>query len=120
MKKRIALFAAGVLPLAMVALAAPQDEQAPEPAMQRGTVRAIKLPEVKTELPPGPGRETVEAQCAVCHSHSYILIQPPLSKETWTAEVTKMQKTYSAPIPDDKIPELVNYLVAIRGVQPAK
>jgi hypothetical protein len=95
------------------------NEPAPEPAMERGTVRAIKLPEVPTELPPGPGRETVAGQCIVCHSLDYILIQPPLSKETWTAEVTKMQKTFSAPIPDDKVPEIINYLVAVRG-QPTK
>jgi hypothetical protein len=118
------MLAAGLLPLAAMACAAsqsqsqsqsPSNDEKPEPAMQRGTVRAIKLPEVKTELPPGPGRETVAAQCVVCHTLNYIIIQPPFSKETWTAEVTKMQKTYSAPIPDDKIPEIVNYLVAVRG-----
>src|SRR5881394_2981775 len=52
-------------------------DPAPEPVMQRGTVRAIKLPEMKTELPPGSGRETVEAQCVVCHTLNYINIQPP-------------------------------------------
>ena len=116
MNKRIAILAAGVLPLAVVALAAsPSDDQKPEPAMERGTVRAIKLPEVKAELPPGPGRETVAAQCVVCHTLNYIMIQPPLSKETWTAEVTKMQKTFSAPIPDDKIGEIVDYLLMVNG-----
>ena len=116
MNKRIAMLAAGALPLAMAAFAAtPAGDEKPEPAMVRGTVHAIKLPEVKAELPPGPGREAVETYCAVCHTPNYILIQPPFSKETWTAEVTKMQKTYMAPIPDEKIPELVNYLVAVRG-----
>jgi cytochrome c5 len=121
MNKRITtMLAAGVLPLAVAAFAAgPSDNEKPEPAMQRGTVRAIKLPEVKTQLPPGPGREAVETYCAVCHTTNYILIQPPFSKETWTAEVTKMQKTYMAPIPDEKIPELVGYLVAVRGQTPA-
>jgi cytochrome c5 len=120
MNKRIAtMLAAAALPLAVAAFAAaPPDDQKPEPAMQRGTVRAIKLPEVKAELPPGPGRETVAAQCVVCHTLNYIMIQPRFSKETWTAEVTKMQKTYSAPIPDDKIPEIVSYLVAVRGQTP--
>jgi cytochrome c5 len=122
MNKRIAtVLAAGVLPVAMVAFAAaPSDDSKPEPAMERGTVRAIKLPEVKVQLPAAPGREAVETYCAVCHTTNYILIQPPFSKETWTAEVTKMQKTYMAPIPDEKIPELVGYLMAVRGAQPAK
>ena len=123
MNKRIAaVLAAAAFPLAMVAFAATPatDEQKPEPAMERGTVRAIKLPEIKTELPPGPGREAIETYCMVCHSVDYILIQPKFSKETWTAEVTKMQKTYSAPIPDEKVPELVGYLMSVRGAQPAK
>jgi hypothetical protein len=90
-------------------------DQAPQPAMRRGTVQVIKLPEIKTELPPGPNRELVAGQCVVCHTLNYILIQPRFSKQTWTAEVTKMQKNYSAPIPTDKIPEIVDYLVAVRG-----
>ena len=85
--------------------------------IRRGTIRAVKLPEVKFELPPGKGRETVTLQCAVCHTLAYIPMQPPFSRETWTAVVTKMQKTYSAPIPDDKIPEIVDYLVGVRGAK---
>jgi cytochrome c5 len=123
MNKRIAtmMLAAAALPLAVAAFAAaPSDDQKPEPAMEHGTIRAIKLPEVKAQLPPGPGREAVEAYCAVCHTPNYILIQPPFSRETWTAEVKKMQKTYMAPIPDEKIPELVGYLMAVRGAPTAK
>jgi hypothetical protein len=118
MNKRIATtLAAGVLPLAVVAIAAVSaaEDARPEPVTERGNVRSIKLPEPKIELPPGPGREAVETYCGVCHSLDYLVIQPPLSKEAWTAGVTKMQKTYSAPIPDEKVPEILNYLMAIRG-----
>jgi hypothetical protein len=90
-------------------------ETPPEAVMERGAVRAIRLPEAKFELPPGKGREIVVAQCAVCHTVAYIPLQPPLSRETWTAEVTKMQKTFSAPIPDDKVGEIIDYLVAVNG-----
>jgi hypothetical protein len=83
--------------------------------MQRGSVRVIQLPEVKFELPQGKGRETVVGQCAMCHTLAYIPLQPPLSRDQWTAVVTKMQKTFSAPIPDDKIAECVDYLVAVNG-----
>ena len=83
--------------------------------MERGAVRAIRLPEAKFELPPGKGRETVVGQCAVCHTLAYIPLQPPLSREQWTTSVTKMQKTFSAPIPDDKLAEIVDYLVAVNG-----
>jgi hypothetical protein len=118
MNKRIATtLAAGVLPLAVVAIAAVSaaEDVKPEPVTVRGSVHSIKLPEPKIELPPGPGREAAETYCGVCHSLDYLLIQPPLSKEAWTAGVTKMQKTFSAPIPDDKVPEILNYLMAIRG-----
>jgi mono/diheme cytochrome c family protein len=120
--KRIVLFVACavmlVLPMgaAESKTAKPQAaEPAPEPVMERGAVRAIRLPEAKFELPPGKGRETVVGQCAVCHTLAYIPLQPPLSREQWTTSVTKMQKTFSAPIPDDKIAEIVDYLVAVNG-----
>ena len=89
--------------------------QAPGEVIERGTVRVIRLPEAKFELPPGKGRETVVAQCAMCHTLAYITLQPPLSREAWTASVTKMQKTFSAPIPDDKVGEVVDYLVTVNG-----
>jgi hypothetical protein len=68
-------------------------------------------------LPPAPGRETVLALCATCHTPEYITLQPPLSRETWVAEVTKMRTTYSAPVPEDKVDEIVEYLVAVRGLK---
>jgi hypothetical protein len=68
-------------------------------------------------LPPGPGRETVVVMCAVCHSTRYITIQPPLSRETWSAEVTKMQKTFGVLIPDENAGQIVDYLVAVRGTE---
>jgi cytochrome c5 len=122
MNKRIATLVAGAFPVAMLAFAAAPaaDDQKPQPVTVRGTVHSIKLPEVKAELPSAPGREAIETYCAVCHTTNYILIQPRFSKETWTAEVTKMQKTYMAPIPDEKIPELVGYLMSVRGAHPAK
>ena len=82
-----------------------------------GTVRTLRLPEFEPDLPEGKGRSTVVVVCGSCHSTRYITIQPPLTRETWVAEVTKMQKTYGAPVPADKVEEIVNYLVAVRGPQ---
>jgi uncharacterized protein (DUF697 family) len=42
-------------------------------------------------------------------------MQPPLSRTAWTALVTKMRKTFGAPISDQQAAEVVNYLVSIRG-----
>jgi len=78
-------------------------------------VKTLKLPEFDAALPAGKGKETVVVMCAVCHTPHYILNQPSFPREVWMAEVTKMQKTYSAPIPDDKVPEILDYLMAVRG-----
>jgi hypothetical protein len=84
-----------------------------------GTVRTLRLPEFEPDLPEGKGRNTVVVVCGSCHSTRYITIQPPLSRETWAAEVTKMQMTFGAPVPPDKVVEILEYLVAVRGT-PAK
>ena len=81
----------------------------------RGTRRIVRLPELPAELPPGAGLETVTTQCGVCHTPNYIINQPAFSRETWINEVTKMRKTFSAPIPDEKVDEIVAYLMSVRG-----
>lgn len=63
------------------------------------------------ELPPGEGADLV-TQCLACHSTRYIVMQPPLSRDQWSAEVTKMVKTYGAEIPEADLPVIVNYLAA--------
>ena len=89
----------------------------PDGLVIRGTVRLIHLPEIEPDLPDKPGRETTKLMCGVCHTNRYIMIQPPLSRETWIAEVTKMRKVFSGPIPDEKVSEIVDYLVAARGAE---
>jgi hypothetical protein len=61
-------------------------------------------------LAPGDGRQEVDVYCDRCHSPGYITMQPPLTPETWAAEVTKMQKTYGADIPDEITKKIVRYL----------
>src|SRR5947209_4569901 len=91
----------------------------PPPSATDARVHTLKLPELDSPLPAGAGREAVQVHCAVCHTTHYILNQPPFPRQTWTAEVTKMQKVYSAPIPADKVTEIVDYLVAVRGASAA-
>jgi hypothetical protein len=42
-------------------------------------------------------------------------MQAPLSKETWHAEVVKMQKTYGCPIRDEDIDTVTSYLASQNG-----
>jgi len=64
------------------------------------------------ELPPGEGRDAVHTYCQICHSNTYILMQPPLPAETWEAEVKKMVETHGAALPEDAQREIIAYLKA--------
>jgi hypothetical protein len=63
-------------------------------------------------LEPGDGRQEVYVYCNQCHSPIFITMQPPLSADTWAAEVTKMEKTFGADIPDEVTQKIVHYLQA--------
>jgi len=79
------------------------------------TSGSITLPQANTTLQNGPNLALAQGKCLICHSTDYIYTQPPLTKTQWTAEVTKMQKTYGAPIADTDIPLLVDYLMSQNG-----
>ncbi|MBS0589059.1 MAG: cytochrome c [Proteobacteria bacterium] len=73
-------------------------------------------PETTTTYKPGPNLELVNARCLICHSTDYVATQPPnLPRKTWEAEVTKMKKTYGAPIADDEIATLTDYFAKTYG-----
>jgi len=78
-------------------------------------VTTITLPPPNNAFKPGPNAALAQAKCVICHSADYVYTQPPLTKKQWTAEVTKMQKTYGAPLSDDDIAPLVEYLMSQNG-----
>ncbi|MBF6596203.1 MAG: cytochrome c [Thermaceae bacterium] len=69
-------------------------------------------PTYTPELADGPGKELVQGYCQVCHSSTYITMQPPLPAATWDAEVKKMINTFGAPIPQDAAAQITAYLQA--------
>jgi hypothetical protein len=79
------------------------------------TVKSIDLPQMPPDLPDHPGRIAVMTSCIICHSPRYITMQPEFPRKTWEAQVEKMRKVYGAPIPDALVPDIVNYLIAVRG-----
>jgi len=104
------------LAIAGAVLAAVSFWQRPAPAETDSKgVHSITLPAVKSELPPGPNRDTVAATCVICHTTRYITMQPAFSRTVWTAEVDKMRKTFGAPLTDAQAAQVVDYLVAVRG-----
>lgn len=68
-----------------------------------------------------PGYQLVQKNCIACHSAQYVLTQPPSStRQYWTETVHKMQKAYGAPIPQEDMPAMIDYLVKVYGnEQPA-
>jgi hypothetical protein len=92
------LFVAAALACASVALAKPMTYRLPAE-----TSRLKKAPL--------PGYLLAEGECGTCHSRDYITTQPTgKGKEFWTAEVTKMVKTYGATIPDPDREKIADYL----------
>jgi len=77
--------------------------------------RVTNLNAIITELPDKPGYVSFKQNCMSCHSARYIQMQPALPEKTWTAIVTKMQKSYGAPVADSSVNEIVQYLVSIKG-----
>jgi hypothetical protein len=66
-----------------------------------------------TYTPPlanGDGKALVQSFCAICHSTTYITMQPPLPAATWERLVHKMIDTFGAPIPEASAKEITVYL----------
>ena len=84
----------------------------PRPAQTDDAKYSIgSYPLYSPELPAGEGMDLV-TQCIACHTTRYILMQPPLSRQQWSDEITKMVKTYGAEIPEADLPIILNYLSA--------
>jgi hypothetical protein len=58
----------------------------------------------------GPSADAVNNNCLACHSAGMVLTQPPLSRATWEAEVAKMRNVYKAPISNEDVSPIVDYL----------
>jgi len=76
----------------------------------------IELPPDSARLKTAPGSDAAAAQCGTCHSFDYVSMQPPGKPLSfWKAEVEKMKKVYGAPIPDDQIDPIAQYLAHAYG-----
>jgi cytochrome c5 len=83
--------------------------------MARAVPVVYKLPEETAAFKPGPNLDVVKNNCTGCHSADYVTTQPrnvKSKKDFWQAEVTKMIKTYGAPISEADVPKIVEYLAA--------
>ncbi len=89
---------------------------APQPDTMKQSLDGVysvgTYPLYTPELAPGEGCEMIQGYCNLCHSVTYITMQPPLPADTWEAEVYKMINTYGALIPEDETKRIIAYLQA--------
>src|SRR6266850_5966873 len=76
----------------------------------------IQLPPETGAFKQDVGAEIANGQCLTCHSVEYVVIQPPMQRAFWKAEVQKMQQKYGAPIPQEQVEAVVDYLTKNYGV----
>ena len=80
--------------------------------------KSIVLPPETAKLKPSthPGYMLAQQKCLICHSADYVNLQPPgMSLQQWTAEAGKMQHAYGAPISDQDVKLIGEYLARTYG-----
>ncbi|WP_243028922.1 sulfide dehydrogenase [Thermus albus] len=87
-------------------------QPAPAAAGEGSTINIGPLPLYTAELADGEGKELVMAYCSICHSVTYIPMQPPLAN--WKPTMDKMLKTYGGEkfIPAEAAEKILAYLQA--------
>src|SRR2546423_7036147 len=81
--------------------------------------KSIMLPKYQPNLPEAPGRELFASACLSCHSERYISMQPKMNATKWEESVRKMIKTFGAPVAEEQVPVIVQYLMAAKENHPA-
>lgn len=84
--------------------------------LMRAAALDIHLPPETGAFKQAAGAELANGQCLTCHSVEYVIIQPPMQRAFWKAEVVKMQQKYGAQIPDSQVEPVVEYLTKNYGV----
>ena len=65
-----------------------------------------------------PGYAKVTANCVACHSADYAQYQPPsAARPDWDAMVKRMKAVFNAPVADEDMPLIVDYLVKTYGAE---
>lgn len=111
---KLASYIVFVFSFCLIAVACNQHNEQPVVA---ATNEPTNLNAIQTILPEAPGYTAFQTNCISCHSARYVQMQPNLPEKTWAAIVTKMQKSFGAPLTDSAAKEVVQYLTLIKGKQ---
>ena len=89
----------------------------------RAASKSIDLPPEGVQLKPSalPGYAKAQAICAACHSAEYMQYQPATAaRPYWDAMARRMKVVFKAPIADEDIPLIVEYLAKTYGSEQPK
>jgi len=117
------IVADAVAVMAMTAIVAGQSANPQAGASKKASkdasnqVHHIAMPQYPGAIMQGPNLEVYQKDCLICHTGRYVSMQPRFSKAVWQSEVTKMVDAYGAPISDADQALIVEYLVAVKGVE---
>ena len=70
----------------------------------------VEVPYISYEIKMGKGFDAVQANCLMCHSFGYIINQGPQSRDFWAKKVQKMITHFKAPMIDEDIETVTDYL----------
>ncbi len=93
------------------------------PAPSPNAPQTFVLKSVSVELPtsdvdfPGANAQAITANCLACHSAGMVLTQPALANAAWVAIVEKMIHAYKAPVAQNEVAPIVDYLDATKGAK---
>ena len=85
--------------------------------------KSIELPLDGVQLKPSalPGYARAQAICAACHSAEYMQYQPATAPRAyWEATTKRMKVVFNAPVTDEDIPLIVDYLAKTYGNEQPK
>ena len=85
--------------------------------------KSIELPLDGIQLKPSslPGYAKAQAICAACHSAEYMQYQPATAARAyWEAMTRRMKVVFNAPVSDEDIPLIVDYLAKTYGNEQPK
>jgi sulfite dehydrogenase (cytochrome) subunit B len=85
--------------------------------------KVIQLPPDAEQLRTSalPGYAKAQTNCVACHSAEYFVYQPPTApRGYWENMVKRMKAVFRAPIADEDMPVIVDYLVKTYGAEQPK
>jgi mono/diheme cytochrome c family protein len=85
--------------------------------------KIIQLPPDSEQLTPSPlpGYAKARVNCVACHSAEYMVYQPPTAPRAyWEAMVKRMKAVFKAPVADEDMPDIIDYLAKTYGAERPK